>query len=318
MTVALDYDTKLFVNKQPGGAYAVRDAAECPGKVWWVGNNVTGASDSAGYGRNPGAPFATLDYAFTSGNATTSRGDVIYVLPYHAEDLSATVLVDADVADTKVIGLGEGLARPRFDYTHADALFSIGANGITLDNLTFRSSITVVTIGIDIEAAVTNTTIRNCEFMIGEAGDGTDDFVIGIDIKAGCTRTTIDNLLYAPHASCNGQQAAVRLTGASDLVTIKNSTFWGPQGAAAKACIEGITTLSTRILIDNCICQTDAEPGIELLTGTTGVIRNCQIFSDLATIDAAIVADGCALFDNKYVEVGSEAGTLIGTESADD
>jgi hypothetical protein len=308
--------TALYARKTPGGIVAFEDNSLTTGNRYWVDSG--SGTDSAGNGLSPDSPLATIDYAYGGGHLTANNGDILYVMPGHVETVNASVGVDCDLAGTTIIGLGHGADRPRIDYDHADGIFSIGANSTKIVNLTFRSSVTIVTIGIDIEAAVTNTLIQGCEFMIGEAGDGTDDFVIGIDIKAGCTRTTIDDLLFAPHASCDGQEAGVRLTGASDLVTIKNSTFWGPQGAAAKACIEGITTLSTRILIENCICQTDAEPGIELLTGTTGIIRDNVIFTDLATIDAAIVADGCACFRNDYCETGDEAGTLIKTESVDD
>ena len=60
------------------------------------------------------------------------------------------------------------------------------------------------------------------------------------------------------------------------------------------------------------------EPGIELLTGTTGIIQDTYIFTDLATIDAATVADGMAHFEVYYVEVGNEAGTIVKTPSVDD
>jgi hypothetical protein len=55
-----------------------------------------------------------------------------------------------------------------------------------------------------------------------------------------------------------------------------------------------------------------------MFTGTTGVIEDCLIFSDLATIAAAIDADGCALWRNEYIEVGPESGVVIGDPSADD
>ena len=71
-------------------------------------------------------------------------------------------------------------------------------------------------------------------------------------------------------------------------------------------------------LVEGNVLVTDAEPGIELLTGTTGVIRDNDVFGDLATIAAAIVADGCALFRNEYVEVGNESNARIGTASVDD
>ena len=172
-------------------------------------------------------------------------------------------------------------------------------------------------IGIDIEAAVTDTKIIDCEFLPGEDGAGADEFVIGIDIGVGCTRTCIDGLRYIDHASSGGTEAAISITGASDDVTIKNCHL-NVIGAACLAPISGITTLSTRVLIENCTLTSDAEPCIELLTGTTGIIRNCCLFTDLGTIDAACVADGCAHFNVLYAEDGDSAGTLVKTESVDD
>jgi hypothetical protein len=102
-------------------------------------------------------------------------------------------------------------------------------------------------------------------------------------------------------------------------VTIRNC-WMKIAGAAAAACINGDTTLSTNVLIEDCVLIADNEPGIELLTGTTGVIRDVDCFTDLATIDAAIVADACAQFECRYVEVGGEASaaTYIGVPSVDD
>ena len=75
---------------------------------------------------------------------------------------------------------------------------------------------------------------------------------------------------------------------------------------------------STRGLIQNGTITSDAEPGISMAAGATGVIRNVDIFTDLATIDAATVAAGMAHFNVRYCEVGDEAGTLVKTESVDD
>ncbi len=305
----------LFSNRQVGGVYAIEDMGRSTGNRFYVDSGAAGASDSVGAGKNPDVPFATLDYAI--GQCTASNGDIIYLMPGHVEDLASGETIDADVAGISIIGLGNGPDRPRIDYNHASATFDIGANGVTIENVTFRPSVATVTIGIDIEAGVTYTTIRDCEALPGEEGDGTDEFAIWIDLKAGCTRTTIEGCRYAHHASADGAAHCVKLTGASDLVTVKDCVF-EIKGTAAVACIGGITTLSTRMLIDNCVLTSDAEPGIELLTGTTGVIRNTHIFTDLATIDAATVADGMAHFDVKYTEVGNEAGTLVKTESADD
>ena len=305
----------LFSRKQSGGVFMIEDNSVSTGERFFVDSGSATATDAATAGRNPDKPFATLDYAI--GQCTANNGDIIYVMPGHVESLGAAATIDADVAGISIIGLGNGPDRPRIDYDATDAQFDIGANGVRVENITFRPSIAEVVGGIDIEAAVTDTVLKDIEALPGEAGDGTDEFVDFILVKAGCTRTTIDGLKYSHHASCGGAQTAISFVGASDRCRVAN--FWiEGSGAGWVAGIEGITTLSTRILIENGTIVCDAEPGIELLTGTTGVIKNVDIFSNLATIDAATVADGCAHFDVKYCEVGNEAGTLVKTESIDD
>jgi len=102
--------TGLYVRKQPGGVFDITDIQNHPGNVFFV-HSGTG-TDGAGYGQNPDAPTATLDYAI--GLCTASKGDVIYVLPGHAESFAATEGFDADMAGIKIIGLGWGNNRPTF------------------------------------------------------------------------------------------------------------------------------------------------------------------------------------------------------------
>lgn len=288
----------------------ILDLVDGPINNWFV-SSVNGNSSYTG--KTWTDPLDTI----TNALAVAQAGDRIFVGPGHVEDLGSGESIDFNVESVVVIGLGFGTKAPRIDFNHASATIDITANSVTLFNLKLRPSVATVSIGIDVNAAVTDTRLLNLEFLPGEAGDGTDEFVLGIDLKAGCDRTIIDGLRYAHHASCDGAASCIKLTGASDRVQITNC-WLEITGTAAVACINGDTTLSTRIWIENCRLTSDAEPGIELLTGTTGTIRDVTIFTNLATIDAATVADGCAHFDVKYCETGNEAGTLVKTESADD
>lgn len=306
-------DTKLFVRQQPGGMFSILDRESFPtGNVWWVGSTVTGATNGPGYGRNPDAPFATLLYAETQAAA----GDTIYLLPGHNEGL-ADAQIDLDVANLTVIGLGTGSKIPRIDFDHANASIDIGADDVTLKNIALLPSITTIGIGIDIEAGKKGTVLEDIVVLPGEDGAGVDEFVLAIDIKAGCHDTTIKRFINHMHASSAHANAGISLTGASARVRIEDCDI-KVLGAAAVAPIKGITTLSPDIRIARCVLVSDNEPGIELFTGTTGVIADNYIFTDLATVAAAIVADGCAKFENYYVEVGDEAGALIGTVSTND
>lgn len=280
------------------------------GGIFFV-SSVTG---SAAGGYTADAPAATIAQALAL--CTAGAGDVIYVLPNHNEGFGDAQLT-VNKAGVRIVGLGDGTNRPRIDFDHANASIDVTANNVTLENLTLLPSVTAVLVGIDINAGVTNTTLRAIESLPGEDGAGVDEFVVTVDLKAGSTRTTIDNSLFTQHASAAGVNSCVKLSGASDLVTIRNCTMW-TAGSGLIAPINGDTTLSTRVLVENCILVADDEPGIEFLTGTTGVFRNVAIFSNLATIAAATVADGVAHFNVRYVEVGNESDAAVKTASADD
>lgn len=309
--------TTLEVRQQPGGLFCITDPVNTTtGSIFWV-SSVTG-SDAAGYGSSPDAPVATIDYAV--GLCTANKGDVIYVMPYHNEGL-ANAQMAVDVAGVSIIGLGRGLAVPRIDFDHANASIDISQSGCTLRNLRLLPSVTDVLVAIDVMAAVTDTLIEDVEALPGEDAGGVDDFAVTVDIKAGCSRTKVRRLKIRQHASGAGYIAGVKLTGASNDVTIQDCDMV-MSGAALVAPINADTTLSTNLLIQRCLLSTDAEPGIEVITLTTGVVTDCRISSDLATLAAAIAGAGGAhslyLYDNQNCEVPTERGGYIGTASVDD
>lgn len=304
--------TALFSRKTPGGVFTIADLEKHPGDIYFVSSST--GTDAAGYGTSPDTPVATIDYAV--GLCTASQGDVIYVLPGHNEGLG-NAQITVDVAGVAIVGLGWGANRPRIDFDHANASIDVTANGCILRNLTLLPSVTDVLIGIDVNAAATDTLIEDVEALPGEDGAGVDDFALGIDIKAGCSRTVVRRYKQRQHASGVGYLAGIRLTGASDDVKIEDADIV-IVGTGAVAGINGITTLSTNVDIIRGRITSDNEPGIEMLTGTTGRIIDTKIFSDLATIAAATVADGMAHFGVKYVEVGNESDAAVKTASADD
>jgi hypothetical protein len=59
----------LFARQQTGGFWVVADIEQTPEGVWFV-DSVSG-TDGVGYGRNPDAPFATLDYAVSHASIAT-------------------------------------------------------------------------------------------------------------------------------------------------------------------------------------------------------------------------------------------------------
>lgn len=156
--------TPLFARKQAGGLVSVVDESFAPGNVFFVDSGSTTGADSAGYGQNPDAPFLTVDYAI--GNCTASNGDIIYVLPGHAETLSAPAGWAVDVAGVTIKGIGSGNTRPviSIDTEHTEAApILISAVSCTLDNLIFEG-INAGGSKDTIEITASYTTIKNCLF----------------------------------------------------------------------------------------------------------------------------------------------------------
>lgn len=140
--------TELFARTQPGGVLAIAREDLNPGSIFFVGSTVTGASDASGYGLTPETPVATLDYAI--GLCTASKGDVIYLLPGHAETTTAIAL---DVAGVKIVGLGTGRLRPALTATTAATdLLNVTAANCYIENVRFVGAASGVTALLDVAA----------------------------------------------------------------------------------------------------------------------------------------------------------------------
>jgi hypothetical protein len=309
MTVALDFDTKLFVNKQPGGMFAVKDAAENPGKIFWVGSNVTGATDSTGCGQNPAAPFATLVYAETQ--ALASRGDTIYILPGHTETLlsaAGAAVLTLDVANLRIVGLGRS-TRPAFLIDgHANNYVNITGADTTIENCTFKAGHADVAKGVLVAAA--GVTIRGCHFIENTA---TENFLFSIQTSAAADEMVVEDCTFISIDAA--ADAGIHIVGAANGVVIRNNYFNGPYVTSA---IEAITNACLDIQItDNIICGltggADLAGAIDLVAASTGFVAGNRIYHGddtdcLTSIDAGNCGRADNLAANEYGEEGGVAG----------
>jgi hypothetical protein len=282
--------TTIFSRHQPGGVFTVADLVEHPNDIWFV-HSGTG-TNAAGYGRNPDKPVATLNYAVSL--ATASKGDVIYVLPGHAESYGTGAGFTIDKAGLRIIGLGWGANRPTFTMTHADAASSITAASVQFENVRFVAGITAVKVGVQV-TAVTDAVFRNCEWYWG--GTTGWDFIVALNMTAGSHRAIVENCRFLAEPAVAGAQAGVKLTGASHNVTVQGCEF---SGNYTNACMEGITTLSQVLLfLDNTVHNTEAtKPYLSVLTGTTGVNANTRGRASAATVAGNAVADAMSHCEN--------------------
>jgi len=290
------------------------------GDIQWVALRTTKAYEWL-RGKVPTAQIHQ-DLNTAIGMCEANRGDLIVVAPGHYEDIadtSSSGAIDLDIAGITVLGLGRGTDTPRFDFNHADADFILGAANVAIENLHFEATVTSVKIGVSVEAAATNFSIKNCRFTVETTA--TDEFLDSISIAAAANYGEIVGCRF--DSGLGGAVSAIVMEGASVGHKITDNWILGDYSTA---CIEGGTAASTlleigrNILVNGDGSNLGTEPAIDLAGNATGVIYENRCVCNLTTKAAAIVAARCLLFDNYYNEDISSAGTggIIGTASADD
>ena len=154
---------KTFYNSFPYGVVigGIPTGIPTSGDVYWVDSGAANAADA-----NDGTldfPLATIDGAINKG--TASQGDIIMVKAGHTETISNATTLNADKAGIKVIGLGEGTARPTITLdTATTATIPVSAANFSFENFIFYANFA------DIVALFTLTTAKyfkcvNCDFL---------------------------------------------------------------------------------------------------------------------------------------------------------
>jgi len=126
------------------------------GNVFFVDD----AGSDSGYGTEPDASFATIDYAIE--RCTASHGDVIFVKEGHAE--TVTTAITLDVIGVTIIGLGHGDKRPTITVNGAVNLLNITAADNRIHNVRFATGSSVTAATRFARVAASNILIQGCQF----------------------------------------------------------------------------------------------------------------------------------------------------------
>lgn len=247
--------TAGLITNHPGmlGAYGVpvqpTDFVGTGGKVFWVGNR---SGLPVGNGSKPEYPLSTINAAL--GKCASGRGDIVYILPGHAE----TIGNDGDawsniVASTKIIGLGTGTDRPAFTFNHANAQLDIDVANVRIQNCQFFAagalgSTTALTV-----ANPFNVTAAGFQFIANEAN-------VGVDSDQLCTDF-------------------IKLSAAADDCTIQGNVIVGQTGAAITTVVKTTGAVDRLRIMDNYITA-------DVATAATGVLFD---LSNAAIIDNLII-----------------------------
>ena len=279
--------TALFSLKQPGGVFTISNLAEHPGNIWFVDSGAAGGGDTTGHGRNPDSPFLTLDYAI--GKCTANNGDVIYVMPGHAETLLTAIT--CDVAGVQIVGLGVGLNRPQFTVAANIDGITITADNVTLANLYFNEGTAAHTANINVAAA--NVVLRGIHMDAGVRE------IDAITVTADGERLTVEDCSYV--VTANGPDDFVLFEGVVDLPVIRRNYLVGCDGT--NPVDDGIiifdsVAVTNPIVMDNVF--DGADQATTSIANVGGVVGDCfggnryagaAVDADTVTTVAATLAD---------------------------
>ena len=297
--------TALFSRHQPGGVFTIDDLEQHPGDILFVNNTVTAATDATGYGQNPDAPFATLDYAI--GQCTASNGDVIYVMPGHAEDLTAADSIDVDVAGIKIIGLGWGALKPTFSTTAAAGSFKVDAANVLVRNIKLVANFaTGTTAGMTLTANATNLIVEDCDWRDTSAAN---EFLLHVTIPTGVGPCTFRDCTFVTAAG--SMTNSFLFAGTSTDFTIERCYFFVD---SSDSVIDHLAGASTNLRVSDCtiINQDTGAAGycVQQKSDGTGVVSRCLLAYN--KVDAEISVGAATWWFENYATntVGTSSGVL--------
>ena len=255
-----------FVGKQSGGKFIVKNEGFTTGNVFFV-DSVTG-TNGAGYGRQPEKPFATIAYAVAAATSpvTANNGDVVFVMPSHAEVLTAAAGIVFGVAGTNLIGLGNGSDRPTITMgTDAGVDIDIEAANVRIKGIDFYFAIADIVAAIDIDAH--DFTIEDCNFYA--EGAGLNALIVIQDAALGASdRITIQNCTLTDRDAANTH--FVNFSGTGDGHIVRNNRLLCDCGTMA---IGGAGVVTNCVCIDNVIdnAAADNDSCINFAAASTGI-----------------------------------------------
>lgn len=263
------------------------------GSVFFVhsgtGNNTTYA------GVDPARPFATIDYAI--GFCTANKGDLIIVMPGHAETIAAAGGIAADVAGISIIGLGNGTNRPTLTFSATGSTFAISAANVTVSNMRVTSSVDEMVKMFHVTAAYCTldridhfetTSAQTIQFLLTT---NAADFL------------TVKNCYHQQATAATAAQLWIQLVGMDNARILDNVFILALQNGATCATINATTAVINVEIGRNVILQTGGTTQVSailLVTASTGYVHDNRVAAAVTTL-AGTVALASAYGAENYV-----------------
>lgn len=157
------------------------------GTYFFVGNAAGSNGSDGNSGLSPNQPLSTVDAAI--GKCTAGRGDIIVVMPGHAETVTATSIA-LDIAGIQIIGLGTGALRPTFTFGAAAATITVTGANCAWVNCRFVANF------VDVASAFTLVAAKNFAVTDSDFLDTTSILNFLCCVTTGSTNNDADGLAF--------------------------------------------------------------------------------------------------------------------------
>ena len=279
------------------------------GSVFFV-DSLTGLNSNAG--GSPSTAFATLDWAI--GKCTANKGDVIYLMPNHAETVTGIGGVTADIAGISIIGLGNFNQRPRLLMDGGTTVtFAVSAADVTIENIVMASGHLLVATGFDV-------TGKGCWIDQVEFADNTTAENWGSPVKATGAVNTADglkvtNCRWVPLVATVNSLEFVEITDDIDGLVVTGNVIIC-EGTATPLILQAGTKVMTNIFVVWNFLSHKMTAGALFMsnggTGNSGIVAHNRFgHADVTTTHDWGAVTGLRLFDNLSTSVDNLSGVIL-------
>lgn len=294
-----------------GTPFVPTDFVGTGGKIFWVGNR---SGLPAGNGASPDYPLSTLNAGLAK--CVSGRGDIVYVLPGHAESITAADGWSSLVAGTKIIGLGDqGADAPVFTWTATASTVLADVANVRLQNLTLLmagslSSTSALTVTTGITGTAAGWKIIGCNINVAVDADQLN--TTAITLAAGC-----DDWTFANNEIWGGTAGTV--TGV--IVTAGGVDRLKIVGNDIRACATAqLLDLSNAAITDNLILSNTMQNKLDTTTAvikphatSTGIVDNNRWFT--AAAGTAPASSGFTTYTTTYWFGINQCSTVSGASA---
>lgn len=273
------------------------------GQIFFVNNssikpyNAVDGSDSNSGDFNH--PLATWDAA--NNKCVASRGDVIILMPGHAETYATASAVTLDTIGVTTIGLGTGALRPTFTFSDTAATVVISAASVTVEGIIVKPSVDSVVSPIVVSGADCYLDIEHRD------ASAAVEAVRSILTTAGADRLNV-KLKYEGFIAGNACVNAVRLVGV-DTATIDVDFY----GVASTSVVEFETTSCKNIQVSGYMYNSGTTDGSKLVVDTVGSSTWYADIQDGAAGARFSGGSGAALASDDVTAINTTLGTVNST-----